>query len=143
MIIKQAGKILPGFHVLYPIDVPVYLLEGDQPVLFDAGFSCLAGWYADQTRKILPDRDPEFCFITHSHFDHLGGVSVLKKHFPGLKVCAHEIVGEILKKDSAVERIRMLNSAGASSVAAYGLDTTESEQFEPFCLDRELAAGED
>lgn len=143
MIIRQPGEIFPGFYALYPIDVPVFLLDGRHPAVFDAGFSCLGGWYADQISKILDDRGPDFSFITHSHFDHLGAVSVLKKRFPGMKICAHEKVGQILQRDSAVERIRMLNHAGADSVAAYGVETIGREPFEPFAVDRFLAAGDE
>lgn len=143
MIIRQSSEIFPGFHVLYPIDVPIFLLDGRHPAVFDAGFACLGGWYADQIRTTLNGRSPEFCFITHSHFDHLGAVSALKNDFPEMRICAHENVGKILQKDSAVERIRMLSSAGAASVAEYGLDTTAGDHFDPFALDRSLAGGDE
>jgi 2-aminobenzoylacetyl-CoA thioesterase len=143
LIIQQSGEVLPGFHVLYPADVPVFLLDGDQPVLFDAGFSCLARMYEGQIRRILGDRGPAWCCLTHSHFDHLGSAPYFRKRFPGLAVCAHEKVGGILRRDSAVERIRMLNSAGASSVADYGVDIAEVEPFESFALDRVLKAGDE
>jgi glyoxylase-like metal-dependent hydrolase (beta-lactamase superfamily II) len=143
LIIQQSGEIFPGFYSLYPIDVPVFLLDGEHPAVFDAGFSCLAGWYADQLRRILSGRGPDYCFITHSHFDHLGAVSFLKRQFPGMKICAHHNVDNILSRASAVERIRMLNEAGAASVSAYGVDAIRSEPFEPFTLDRCLAAGDE
>lgn len=143
MIIQQSGEIFPGFHALYPLDVPIFLLDGDHPSLFDGGFTCLSRLYANQVRRILGDRDPGYCFVTHSHFDHLGAVSIFKKYFPDMKICAHEKVGDILKRDTAVERIRMLNSAGAASVAEYGFDAFDSEPFEPFSLDRCLEAGDE
>ncbi|MEW6078734.1 MAG: MBL fold metallo-hydrolase [Thermodesulfobacteriota bacterium] len=143
MIIQQSGEVVPGFHVLYPIDVPVFLLDGDHPVLFDAGFSCLARMYEGQIRRILEDRDPAWCCLTHSHFDHLGAAPYFKKRFPGLAVCAHEKAGDVLRRESAVERIRMLNVAGAASVAAYGVEIGDSEPFESFTLDRALKAGDE
>jgi glyoxylase-like metal-dependent hydrolase (beta-lactamase superfamily II) len=143
LIVQQSGEVFPGFHVLYPVDVPVFLLDGDHPVLFDAGFSCLARMYEGQIRRILKDRDPAWCCLTHSHFDHLGAAPYFKKRFSGLAVCAHEKAADVLRRESAVERIRMLNDAGASSVAAYGVDIEESEPFEPFTLDRTLKTGDE
>ncbi len=143
MIIRQSSEIFPGFFALYPIDVPAFLLDGRYPAVFDAGFSCLGGWYADQINNLLEGRSPGFCFITHSHFDHLGAVSVLKNRFPDMRICAHENVGRILEKDSAVERIRMLNKAGLESVASYGVETISREPFEPFTVDQCLAAGDE
>jgi glyoxylase-like metal-dependent hydrolase (beta-lactamase superfamily II) len=52
-------------------------------------------------------------------------------------------VGRILQKDSAVDRIRMLSSAGAASVADYGLDTSTGDHFTPFRLDRSLSGGDE
>ena len=143
LIIHRAGEIYPGFHALHPIDVPVFLLEGSQPAFFDAGFACLGRTYADQIRGLLAGRSPAFCFLTHSHFDHLGAVAFLKKQFPEMAVCAHANIDQILQKPSAVERIRVLNDAGAASVAGSGAEVTGAEPFEPFVLDRHLGGGDE
>lgn len=143
MIIRQPGEIFPGFHALYPMDVPVFLFTGRNPAIFDAGFTCLGAWYADQILTILNGRGPDFCFITHSHFDHLGGVPVLQKRFVDMQIYAHEKVGAILQKDSAIERMRMLNKAGMDSVASYGVESISSEPFAAFHLDRCLAPGDE
>jgi len=75
MIITKIGKICDGFYVIGLPDIPVYLLDGPVPVIFDAGCTALAHLYEIGIKEILGNRKPAFLFLTHSHFDHVGAVS--------------------------------------------------------------------
>ena len=90
MIFKNTGKIIEGLYIVGTPAMPVYLLEGEKSAIFDAGLAFLGKIYADGIRQILGRRNLQYCFLTHSHFDHCGSVSILKKNFPGLKVVASE-----------------------------------------------------
>ncbi|MCD6224133.1 MAG: hypothetical protein J7K32_01185, partial [Deltaproteobacteria bacterium] len=72
MIINTTGEIIDGFFMLGHPGVPVYLMDGDNPALFDAGFACLGELYVQEVKNILGTRQPKFCFLSHSHFDHCG-----------------------------------------------------------------------
>ena len=85
MIISRTGKIARDFYVLGHSSVPVYLLDGPNPVLFDAGFSGLAFEYEKGIRDIIGSRSPSLLFLTHSHWDHIGSVAHFKRCWPGLK----------------------------------------------------------
>lgn len=39
---------------------------------------------------------PELILLTHAHFDHVGGVPDLQRHFPGLPVYIHPLDAQIL-----------------------------------------------
>ena len=51
MIIDKTGKIVGSFFMLGHPGVPVYLIDGDEPALFDAGFSCLGELYIQEIKK--------------------------------------------------------------------------------------------
>jgi glyoxylase-like metal-dependent hydrolase (beta-lactamase superfamily II) len=79
MIVRKTGKIIEGLYMVGPSAMPVYLLDGEKPAVFDAGLAFLGNIYVDEIQQILGRRPLHYCFLTHSHFDHCGSISVLKK----------------------------------------------------------------
>jgi glyoxylase-like metal-dependent hydrolase (beta-lactamase superfamily II) len=142
VIFSQTGKIYDDFFVVGHPAVPVYLLDGPQPVIFDAGFTLLGELYTTEIEKILGSRAPAFCFLTHAHFDHCGAVAAFKRRYPRMEVVASRKAGEILKRPSAVERIRYLNLAAEVLVAQIGVNGTPGAHFEPFDIDRYVQEGD-
>ena len=142
MILSRSGAIAPGLHVVGPAEVPVFLLDGDRPALVDAGFACLADTYTADIRKILNGREPAFSLITHSHFDHLGAVSWLKKAFPQMVVCGSPRIDRVMERSGAVDVMRMLSDAARQTIAAEGVNMDHAPGFEPFALDRPLVEGD-
>jgi 2-aminobenzoylacetyl-CoA thioesterase len=142
VIFSQTGKICDDFFVVGHPVVPVYLLDGPQPVIFDAGFTLLGELYTTEIENILGNRAPAFCFLTHVHFDHCGAVAAFKRRYPRMKVVASHKAGEILKRPSAVERIRYLNLAAEVLVKQIGVNGTPGAHFEPFDIDRYVQEGD-
>ena len=142
MIYSQTGKICDDFFVVGHPAVPVYLLDGPQPVIFDAGFTLLGELYTTEIEKILGSRAPAFCFLTHVHFDHCGAVAAFKRRYPRMEVVASHKAGEILKRPSAVERIRYLNLAAEVLVKQIGVNGTPGAHFESFDIDRYVQEGD-
>jgi glyoxylase-like metal-dependent hydrolase (beta-lactamase superfamily II) len=142
VIFSQTGKIFDDFFVLGHPAIPVYLLDGPQPVIFDAGFTLLGELYTTEIEKILGSRAPAFCFLTHAHFDHCGAVATFKRRYPRMEVVASQKAGEILKRPSAVERIRYLNRAAEVLVAQIGVNGAPGAHFEPFEIDRFVQEGD-
>ena len=142
MIIKKTGKIVDDLYMVGPPAMPVYLLDGEKPAIFDAGLAFLGKIYADGIRQILGRRNLQYCFLTHSHFDHCGSVSVLKKEFPGLKVVASEKAKNVLGRPNALVLIRKLTLASEPLAKSIGIELAEFERFEPFEVDVTLKDGE-
>ena len=69
MIIKNPGKIIDDLYMVGPPAMPVYLLDGERPAIFDAGLAFLGEIYADGIRQILGHRYVQYCFLTHSHLN--------------------------------------------------------------------------
>jgi len=142
MIIRNTGKIIDGLYMVGTPAMPVYLLDGETPAVFDAGLAFLGRIYADGIREIIGDRDLHYCFLSHSHFDHCGSVAVLKKSFPKLKVAASERVKKILGRPNAVALMGELTRAAEQMAASIGIELAEFDRFEPFEVDVTLKDGE-
>lgn len=135
MIIAQTGRIVDRLYMLGNPDIPVYLMDGEYPAIIDAGFSFLGHHYTAAISKVLGNRTPAYCLLTHSHFDHCGSVSVLKSHFPEMKVVSSEQAKATLARPHAVELIRELNRVSVNMVRRNGFLGDTSVGFTPFEID--------
>lgn len=139
MVVDQIGEIADGVHVLGHRAVPVFLVDGNQPALFDAGFAFLGPIFARQIRRVLDDRQPAWCFLTHSHFDHCGAVAYLKAQFPQMKVVCSKKAADVFGRPNAISLISDLNQFAAGMAADLGVEPG-NVQFEAFSVD--VTAGE-
>jgi 2-aminobenzoylacetyl-CoA thioesterase len=135
MIITKTGKISDELYVIGLPEIPVYLLDGPAPVLFDAGFTALAHHYETGIKEILKDRKPEYLFLTHSHFDHIGAAGHFKNIWPDLQLGGSLRCHEILVKQKAIQLIRDLNIEGTKSLKKMGIHNLNEQPFESFDLD--------
>ncbi len=142
MIISATGKITEDFYMVGTPAMPVYLLDGENPALFDAGLAFLGRIYAAAIRDILGRRQPRYCFLSHSHFDHCGAVSYFKKTFARLQVVAAEKAKTVLGRPNAIELIGSLTRAAEPMVKTIGIELTEFDRFEPFGVDLTLKEGD-
>ena len=142
MIITRKGIVADNFYVVGVPEMPVYLLDGEKPVLFEASLSAIGPVLVEEVRKTLGDRSPEMLFLTHVHFDHCGSAAYLKKTFPDLKIAASQKAAEILTRPNALSHMARLNESAAEVIKGWHPEITQTTAFEPFQLDRVLADGE-
>ena len=122
MVVDQIGEIADGVHMLGHRAVPVFLVDGDRPALFDAGMAFLGPVYARQIRQVLGDRQPAWCFLTHSHFDHCGAAAHLKTQFPKMQMVCSEKAANIFDRPNAISLIFDLNQFAAGMAVDFGVD---------------------
>jgi glyoxylase-like metal-dependent hydrolase (beta-lactamase superfamily II) len=139
MKLRSTGKIADRFYVLGSLDVPVFLLDGPHPALFDAGFRAFAGMYQRDIENILCGRAPEYLFLTHAHYDHIGAVSRFKEAWPRLKVVAHAKTAKILASQGALRAISDLSREAANLGGKFGVVEIDEHGFEPFTTDLMLS----
>ncbi len=135
MIIDQPGRIAERLYMLGSADMPVYLLDGARPVIFDSGFAFMADLYIQSIKAVLGERQPAYCLLTHSHFDHLGSTAYLKEAFPGMRIGSSAKVASILKRPNAVDTISFLTAAAVEMVKAEGYDVPSDKPFRTFDVD--------
>jgi len=63
-------------------------------------------------------RPPEAVFITHAHFDHVGGVAELTRHYPGVPIWVHPESAPLLE-DGELNGSRWLELAYESARATH------------------------
>jgi glyoxylase-like metal-dependent hydrolase (beta-lactamase superfamily II) len=141
VIINNTGEIIENLYMLGHPVAPVYLLNGDRPAIFDTGLTCLGEVYVGEIKKVLGSRQPLYCFITHSHFDHCGSVSIFKENFPSMKVVSSEKAHRIFGRPNAIALIKELNRVAEQLVQSIDLDYKPFAVFHPFETD--LTAGKE
>ena len=143
MIIEQTGRVVDKLYMLGNPAVPVYLLDGENPAIIDAGFTFLGHHYAAAISEVLGSRTPVYCLLTHSHFDHCGSVSVLKSHFPDMKIVSSEQAKATLARPNAIELIRELNRVAANGIRKNGFPGDASLEFTPFEIEMTVKEGDE
>jgi glyoxylase-like metal-dependent hydrolase (beta-lactamase superfamily II) len=146
MLIDRTGEVVPGFHVVGHTAQQIYLLDGPAPALFDSGYTAMAYVFEQAVKEVLGDRAPAYLFLTHSHFDHIGSASHLKKVWPEMRIAASAGVQDVLARPNAVKVIRELNVAAAGNVRQRGMAGApglfNEEPFEPFAVDLVVGDGQ-
>lgn len=144
MVIRTSGHIKYNLHYLVHPGLPIFLFDGPEPVIFDAGFSCMGKVYVSAVKYVLGDRQPSYLFLTHSHWDHCGSAATLKAAFPGMKIAAAPAVGDIVKRPNALALIRRLNDEATADIAkdARVEPYLDKEPFRPFEVDIEIRDGQ-
>lgn len=129
---SDPASITHNFYCLGTAYMPSFLLDGDHPIMFDAGMYEAGEFYFKEILRIMGNRRPEYLFLTHVHFDHCGAAGYLKRFMPELKIGASREANEIIQKPSAVELITKLNASGKEG----------GVYFEPFSIDLILNDGD-
>jgi len=143
MRINRTGKIAEDFYALGHSAVPIYLLDGPSPLLFDAGFTGLLHLYENEIKNVLGKRSPAFLFLTHSHWDHVGSGAYLKKIWPEMKIAGSIESSKILSRSGAIEQIKALNQGAREVLRSWGVSKIHEGQFKPFTLDVILKDGQE
>jgi 2-aminobenzoylacetyl-CoA thioesterase len=139
MLITRTGEIARNFYSVGHPSVPVYLLDGDDPVLFDAGFSGLAFVYEKGIRDILGSRSPAYLLLTHSHWDHIGSAAHFKKLWPHMKIAGSSRIRDVLEHPAAIKRITSLSEDSLGTLRTWGITDINKAPFRPFRLNMSLA----
>lgn len=94
----------------------VHLLQTEEKaVLLDTGmFHC-----SENTIKLLKDalngRKLDFVLLSHTHYDHVGGIPALREAYPGLKIYGSEYAAYVLGREGARRVMRQLAGDAAKT----------------------------
>lgn len=103
---------------VYPGDSAFLLDDGKTAILYDSGFGFTGYGIADNILKILGDRQLNYIFLTHSHYDHALGSAYILERYPNTKVVAYSYAADIFKRPGAIALMKELDGKIA---AKYGV----------------------
>ena len=89
------------------------ITEGRTAVI-DSGFSFTAKGTVSRMKAELAGRPLDYIILTHSHYDHISGASLMKRTWPDAKILSAEHAAKVFEKKSAMKAIRRMNRGAAS-----------------------------
>ena len=119
------------------------MLEGESPVIFDAGFACMGPVYEQGLKKLLNGTPPSILFLTHSHFDHCGAAGYLSRVYPELEVACSPNAEKVFGRPGAIQVITQLNQVAETMMEEFSTEKQVHEPFTPFDIGRVLQDGDE
>ncbi|MFC1670210.1 MBL fold metallo-hydrolase [Spirochaetota bacterium] len=121
---------------------PAYVIKGrDKNLMIDAGVNLYGPLYIKTLETILEDPGKlDYNFITHSHYDHLGSVTYLKRKITGLKIGGAPKINDLMKKESVLQKMTALSEVQREMFK--DIVGNEDVRLEPFELDFNLKEGD-
>ncbi len=90
--------------------VPAFFYQGETTsVFFDPGVSAYGPFYLQQIQSRINDSRNLIVALTHSHFDHAGAASYLRRTLPGMRIAASPKAAAVFQRPNAIETINRLN----------------------------------
>jgi glyoxylase-like metal-dependent hydrolase (beta-lactamase superfamily II) len=142
VIFKGTGRVVDGFYVTGTPHTPVYLLQGEKPIIFEGGLTFLGRVYRESLEALLGSVHPEILFLTHVHYDHCGAASYLRHAFPGMKVAASKQAAEIMVRPNALKLMQTLSENALHAVADIEESRLNRKPFQPFTIEMVLEEGD-
>nr|NJM02934.1 MBL fold metallo-hydrolase [Desulfobacula sp.] len=105
-------KLTDHFYQIGTPYFPGYLSLGKKNMLIDGGTGAVAGIIQGQIRALEIDPNSiEYMAITHSHADHIGALSRLKKRWTHLKTIASEGAAKMMENPKVIKQFEGMDSA--------------------------------
>ena len=142
MWIRASGPLTEN---VYQLTTPVsthFLIGGERAGIVDTSISAVNGRLIEQLGKFLGDpSELQYIFITHAHFDHVGGIPFLRRYSPQAKVVSAPLTSQLLAQKDLIENFYERNVAVAEAMQL-PLDMSKEEWCAAFTVDRVLGDGD-
>ena len=90
-------------------DASFLIDDGKTSILYDTGFGFTGYAIAENIKNCLGERQLDYIFLTHSHYDHALGSAYILRRFPTAKVVAGKYAVDIFKRDGAKRVMKELD----------------------------------
>ena len=107
MWINQPGPVSDHVTMAGNMAFPCYFIKGERTALVDAGVTALAPLIREEFSA--PERQLNYVLLTHSHFDHVGCLGIIRKLSPRVILVGSLEAANILAKPKVHEFILDMN----------------------------------
>lgn len=117
------------------------LIRGpEKTCLYDAGMACFAEKLIENIDHVLKEenRRLDLVILSHTHYDHIGGLPYILERWPEAQVCASEKAKKVFESSGARNTMKKLGEYAAGN---YGIDG-KSIMVNPLRVDRILHDGD-
>jgi glyoxylase-like metal-dependent hydrolase (beta-lactamase superfamily II) len=90
------------------------VVSEDSALLVETGFAFSADDMISELKLALGARRLDYVLLTHSHYDHVGGVPAVKRAFPDAVIVSSELASHIFAKESARRTMRLMDESAAT-----------------------------
>lgn len=106
--------------------------------VIDCGMAYCGEGLVENIKRELGDRPLDYVILSHTHYDHIGGLPYLRKAWPDLVSFGAEYGKTILEKESALKRIRAM----AENAWKKYSKTKPDVLMDGLCIDRTVSEGD-
>jgi glyoxylase-like metal-dependent hydrolase (beta-lactamase superfamily II) len=107
--------------------------------LADTGYAFCAESTARNIARALGPRPLDMILLTHSHYDHVGGLSAMRRAWPGAETVAHRYAKEVLARPGARRTMRELD---ADAARGHGETASQEDYTADFAVDTVVEEGD-
>lgn len=115
------------------------LLSESGAFLADTGYAFSAEATVQNIARALGARSLDLILLTHSHYDHVGGLPAMKRAWPGAEAVAHHYAKEVFARPGAK---RVMRSLDADAAHKCGERAAREAYTEAFAVDRTVGEGD-
>lgn len=87
------------------------IIGSDKTALIDCGMAFCGETLVENIKNELGDRPLDYVILTHTHYDHIGGLPYLRREWPALTAFGAEYAKKVLGKESALHQIEIMSKA--------------------------------
>ncbi len=116
------------------------IFGSEKTVLHDAGMACYSDKLIENIEKCLREakRDLDYIILSHTHYDHIGGLPFVLNRWPDVTVFGNEKTAAVFASKGAKATIRELSQAAAENYNVHHIEILE----EPMRVDKVLHDGD-
>ena len=108
----------------------ILILGSEKTGIYDCGMACFHDRLIKNIEDVLESagRTLDYVFVSHTHYDHIGALPYIIRHWPDVKVCGSPKAGKVFMSEGAKktmvrlgENARQLYGCGDVEITAEGL----------------------